>query len=478
MTLKTVFLLAFVFLSVNLFAQTRLVKEKQEINKIIEAHQKELITISDAIWAKAETAFEEYESSKILSDYAEKNGFTVEKGVAGMPTAFVASYGSGKPVIGILGEFDALPGISQKALPTKEALEAGGGGHGCGHNLFGTASLGAAIAIKELMEQGKIKGTIKFFGTPSEEKYFGKIWMVNAGLWDDVDVNMSWHPHASTEADVQSSLALIDFKVEFFGQAAHAAADPWNGRSASDALELYTAGINYYREHVRPSVRMHYHIQDAGAVVNVVPDYSKVWVRIRDSKRSGMLPVYERVKEMAEGAAIMANVEYKISLISGIYEILVNRAGGEILQENLELLGPISYTEEEIAFGKKIQAETGKPQLGLDSNITPLKETRKNPGGGSTDVGDVSWNVANINLRVTTAPKDTPWHSWAVVACGGMSIGHKGMIYAAKAMAMTMFDLYKSPKKVQEVKDEYMTRKGTEVYKAMIPEGPPPIPAK
>ena len=458
-------------------AQKKLPKEKQAIDQSIENHKNDLISISDEIWAKAETAFEEYDSSKILSDYASKNGFTVEKGVAGMPTAFVATYGTGKPVIGILGEFDALPGISQKAVPVKEPLEEGAAGHGCGHNLFGAASLGAAIAIKELIEKGQIQGTIKFFGTPSEEKYFGKIWMVNAGLWDDVDVNMSWHPSAKIESDVQSSLALIDFKVEFFGQAAHAAADPWNGRSASDALELYTSGINYYREHVKPSVRMHYHIQEAGLVVNVVPDYSKLWVRIRDSKRSGMLPVYERVMKMAEGAAIMANVDYKISLISGIYEVLVNRAGGEVLQNNLELLGPINYTQEEIAFGKKIQEVTGKPQVGLDSEIKPLEETRKNPGGGSTDVGDVSWNVPNINLRITTAPKDTPWHSWAVVACGGMSIGHKGMIHAAKAMAMTMFDLYENPKVVQKIKDEYKERKGDEVYKAMIPEGPPPIPS-
>ncbi len=470
-------LLLLILLPTVAIAQKKLPKEKQAIDQSIENHKNDLISISDEIWAKAETAFEEYDSSKILSDYASKNGFTVEKGVAGMPTAFVATYGTGKPVIGILGEFDALPGISQKAVPVKEPLEEGAAGHGCGHNLFGAASLGAAIAIKELIEKGQIQGTIKFFGTPSEEKYFGKIWMVNAGLWDDVDVNMSWHPSAKIESDVQSSLALIDFKVEFFGQAAHAAADPWNGRSASDALELYTSGINYYREHVKPSVRMHYHIQEAGLVVNVVPDYSKLWVRIRDSKRSGMLPVYERVMKMAEGAAIMANVDYKISLISGIYEVLVNRAGGEVLQNNLELLGPINYTQEEIAFGKKIQEVTGKPQVGLDSEIKPLEETRKNPGGGSTDVGDVSWNVPNINLRITTAPKDTPWHSWAVVACGGMSIGHKGMIHAAKAMAMTMFDLYENPKVVQKIKDEYKERKGDEVYKAMIPEGPPPIPS-
>ena len=447
---------------------------KKNIISSIENHQSEIIKISDQIWELAELAFNEYESSKILSDYAEKNGFIVEKGVAGMPTAFVASYGSGKPVISVLGEFDALPGLSQDTTPNKNPLIEGGSGHGCGHNMFGAASLASAIAIKEQIESGDLKGTIKFFGTPSEEKFFGKIWMVEAGLWDDVDVNLSWHPAASTQADVQTSLALIDFKVEFFGQAAHASMDPWNGRSAADALELYTTAINYYREHVHPTVRMHYHIQDGGQVVNVVPDYSKVWVRVRDTKRSGMTPVYERVVEMAEGAAILANVDYKVSLISGIYEVLVNRKGGELMQKNLELLGPIKYTDEEVKFAKEIQASTGKPQLGLDSSIKPLRETLENPGGGSTDVGDVSWNVPNINLGVTTAPVDTPWHSWAVVACGGMSIGHKGTIYAAKAMAMTMSDLFKNKKLVQEINQEYLKRKGDEEYLAMI-DGPAPI---
>ncbi len=461
-------------LSLHCQAQ-KITKNKKAILTSIEKHEKELTALSDNIWALAEEAFLESKSAELLAQYAEKNGFTVERGVAGMPTAFVATYGSGSPVISVLGEFDALPGISQKAQPTKEPLNKGANGHGCGHNLFGTGSLGAAIAIKELIESGELKGTIKFFGTPAEEKFFGKIWMVREGLWDDVDVNLSWHPSAKTQADVQSSLALIDFKVEFFGQAAHASADPWNGRSASDALELYTTGINYYREHVKPTVRIHYHIQDGGQVVNVVPDYSKLWVRVRDTKREGMVPVYERVKAMAEGAAIMANVEYKVSLISGIYEVLVNRAGGEIMQQNLELLGDIAYTPEEIAFGKKIQEVTGKPQIGMDSTIKPLEATKEHPGGGSTDVGDVSWNVANINLSVTTAPKDTPWHSWAVVACGGMSIGHKGMLYASKAMGMTMVDLFENPKLVEEVKAEYKERKGATVYEAMVPEGPPPI---
>jgi aminobenzoyl-glutamate utilization protein B len=473
--MKKIFFLLFGLMATLPAVAQKMTASKKSVLQSVEAHQAELIAISDSIWAMAETAFQETGSSRLLADYAEANGFAVERGVAGIPTAFVATYGTGSPVISVLGEFDALPGISQKAQPEKEPLHPGAAGHGCGHNLFGTASLASAIAIKELIESGKLKGTVKFFGTPAEEKFFAKIWMVKAGLWDDVDVNVSWHPAAQTEADVQSTLSLVDFKVEFFGQTAHASADPWNGRSASDALELYTTGINYYREHIKPTVRIHYHIQDGGQVVNVVPDYARLWVRVRDTKRDGLMPVYERVREMAQGAAIMANVDYKISLISGIYEVLVNRAGGEIMQQNLELLGPITYTDEEQEFAKKIQEATGKPQVGMDSSIQPLKETEEHPGGGSTDVGDVSWNVANINLGVTTAPKDTPWHSWAVVACGGMSIGHKGMLQAAKAMGMTMADLFENPKSLEKVKAEYQMRKGDTKYEPIIPDGPPPI---
>ena len=462
--------------SLNLSAQ-KMSKDKKAVVASVEKHKENLIQISDSIGALAETAFEESISSELLADYAEKNGMTVTRGVADIPTAFVATYGSGKPVISVLGEFDALPGLSQNTVPTKDPRIDGAPGHGCGHNMFGAASLGAAIAIKEQIEAGNIKGTVKFFGTPAEEKFFGKVWMVEAGLWDDVDVNVSWHPSAEIEADVQSGLALVDFMIEFYGQAAHASSDPWNGRSASDALELYTTGINYYREHIKPTSRIHYHIQDGGQVVNVVPDYARLWVRVRDPKRDVMLPTFERVKAMAEGAAIMANVDYKYSLISGIYETLVNREGGKIMQNNLELLGPITYSDEEITYGKAIQEATGKPQVGMDGEVHPLKETEELPGGGSTDVGDVSWNVPNINLGVTVAPKGTPWHSWAVVACGGMSIGHKGMIYASKAMGMTMFDLFDDPKLVEKVKEEFKTRKGDVKYEAMI-DGPPPIPGK
>lgn len=468
--------LALFCLSMPASAQ-KLSKTKKDLIQQIDSHKDELTALSDKIWAAAEVAFEEETSSELLASYAEANGFKVTRGVAGMPTAFVATYGSGAPVIGILGEFDALPGLSQQATPEKSPLEPGAAGHGCGHNLFGTASLAAAIAIKEQMEAGQIKGTIRFYGTPAEEKYFGKLWMIREGLFDDLDVCMDWHPSAETQAEVQSSLALVDFIVEFHGQAAHAAADPWNGRSASDALELYTTGINYFREHIKPSVRIHYHIQDGGQVVNVVPDYSKIWVRVRDSKREGLNPVYEHVKKMAEGAAIMARVDHKVSLVSGIYEILVNRTGGEAMQKNLELLGPITYTDEETAFGKKIQEATGKPQIGMDAAIKPLEPLKETPEGGSTDVGDVSWVVPTIRLGVTVAPKDTPWHSWAVVACGGMSIGHKGMLHAAKSLGMTMIDLYTNPKLLQAVKAEFKERKGDHQYQGLIPDGPPPVAA-
>ena len=272
----TIFLLVFSFLSVQ--SQTANKLKKQLVNSI-DMKTSDLTSLSDKIWEAAEVAFREDKSAEYLIEYAEANGLIVEKGIAGMPTAFTATYGEGKPVIGIIGEFDALPGLSQDTVPHRHELIEGGAGHGCGHNLFGTASLGAAIAIKELIEKGELKGTVKFFGTPAEEKFFGKLWMIRDGVFDDVDICMDWHPADKTEANVQPSLALVDFMVEFTGQTAHASVDPWNARAANDALELYTAGINAYREHVLPSVRMHYHIQDAGKVVNVVPDYSRIWVR-------------------------------------------------------------------------------------------------------------------------------------------------------------------------------------------------------
>jgi len=450
---------------------------KKAVIEAVEEREEDLIRISDEIWALAETALEESQSAALLANYAEDNGMRVERGVAGMPTAFIASYGSGEPVIGILAEFDALPGLSQKTEPTKQVLQAGAAGHGCGHNLFGAGSLGAAVVIKDMIESGELQGTVKLFGTPAEEKYFGKLYFAREGLLDDLDVCLDWHPSAKISANVQSSKALIDFIVEFEGQAAHASSDPWNGRSALDALEFFTMGLNYQREHLRPQARIHYRIMNGGAVVNVVPDYARIWSRVRHSTAEEVRETYTRVQEIARGASIMANVDYKITLVSGLHEVIPNRTGGKTLQANLEALGPLEYSDEEIAFAHGIQAATDKAQTGIDGKVYPLREMAEYPSGGSTDVGDVSWQVPEIRLGVTTAPEDTPWHSWAVVACGGMSIGHKGMIYAAKALAMTMVDLYEDPGLVEAVKAEFRERKGDKKYEAILPDGPPPVPA-
>lgn len=395
-----------------------------------------------------------------------------------MPTAFTAEFGSGKPIIGIMGEYDALPGISQKTQPIKEAYIAGAPGHGCGHNLFGAGSLGAALAIKELMQQGKIKGTVRFYGTPAEEAVGGKIYMAREGMFDDLDVCLDWHPDVEIAASTQSSQAMIDFVVEFKGKAAHAAADPWNGRSAVDGLEAFTDGVNMLREHVRPTVRMHYSIMAGGDVPNVVPEYAKIWMWVRDSKRSVVEEVFGRVKEIAKGAAMIAGVEAKVTVQTGDYELLVNRTGAAALQKNLELLGPIVYTAAEIAFAKKIQEVSGGEQSGLDGAIHPLKETATDPPGGSTDVGDISWIVPEITLVATTAPANTAWHGWAVVACGGMSIGHKGLVIASKSLAMTMVDLFENEQLIKNIRTEFDKRKGGHVYKTYIPEGPPPIPSQ
>jgi aminobenzoyl-glutamate utilization protein B len=447
---------------------------KKEITKSIDKHQDAMIAVSDQIWEAAETSLEEYKSSDYLIQFAEQNGFKVEKGVAGIPTAFMATYGTGKPVIGILGEFDANAGISQKRQPTREARIPGGAGHGCGHNLFGTASLGAAIAIKEQIEEGTLKGTVVFYGTPAEETIFAKVWMAREGLFDDLDVCMDWHPGDGIEAATQSSKALVDFRVKFYGSSSHASSDPWNGKSAVDAMELYTTGLNYYREHIKPTARIHYHIEKAGDVVNVVPDFAQIWTRLRENDRPNVDVLYERAKKIAEGAALMAGVRHEIQLISGIYEIQVNRTGAEVMQNNIETLGPITYTDSEVAYANKILKETNKPLEGLDGEIYPLRPSLP-AQGGSTDVGDVSQLVPTIRMTATVASKGGPWHSWAVVACTGMSIGHKGMLYASKALGMTMVDLFKDPALVKRIKEDFKNNKTNSSYDPRIPAGPPSL---
>ena len=473
--MKTYIFLVLIFCSRFGFAQTN--PNKTSVIASVEKHQQELINLSDSVWKYAETALKEYKSSKALSDYATKQGFRVTTNVDGMPTAFIAEYGSGKPIIGILGEFDALPGLSQKVQPEREALKQGAPGHGCGHNMFGAASLGAATAIKELMAAGKLKGTIRFYGTPAEEDVGGKIYMTRDGMFNDLDICLDWHPDFEIKANMQSSQSMVSLLVEFKGVSAHAASDPWNGRSALDAAEFFTHGVNYYREHVKPTVRMHYVFKKGGDVPNVVPAEASVWIWLRDSKRSGVAVLEKRINEIARGAAMMAGVESNIKLLSGSYDLLVNEAGAKALQSNLEILGPIKYTPEEIDFADRIMKEYGNglEAKGIKGDITPLEVTKPDPEGGSTDVGDVSYVVPEISLLATTAPYKAPWHSWVVVACGGMSIGHKGMLFASKALGITMVDLFENEQLRQTIRKEFEQRKGNQVWKALLPDGPPPV---
>ena len=447
---------------------------KLAVVSAVDRHAADLAALSDRIWAYAEIALREHKSAAALADFAERHGFRVQRGVAGMPTAFVARYGQGRPVIGVMGEYDALPGLSQQAVAERAPLVEGAGGHGCGHNLFGAASLGAAIAIKEQIAAGRLRGTVIFFGTPAEEDIGGKMYMVRDGLFDDVDAVLAWHPSDETQADMTSSQAMVDLAVEFRGTAAHAAYDPWNARSAVDALELFTHGVNLMREHVRPSSRMHYTIVAGGDVPNVVAEYAKAWLWLRDWKRSEVDDLLARVRKLAEGAATMTETSATVTLQGGNWETLLNEPGARLLHANLLWLGPAVYTEQEQAFAKQIQRATGVAEVGMFADVKPLEGQTEE--GGSTDVADVSWAAPTLLVSVATSPLGAPWHAWPVVASGGMSIGHKGMVRAAKVIAATMADLYEQPAALAAVQADFKARKGDTVYRPYIPAGPPPLP--
>lgn len=449
---------------------------KKEAVESIDRQSGQLIELSDQVWAFAETALMEYQSSALLADYAEAQGFEVTRGVAGLPTAFTARYGSGRPVIGIMGEYDALPGISQQASPVKTPLVEGAAGHGCGHNLFGAASLGAAVAIKQLIADGKLEGTVIFYGTPAEESVGGKVYMIREGLFEGTDIAIAWHPENQIRADTASTQAMAEIRIAFEGQAAHAAYDPWNGRSALDAVELTTFAINQMREHVKPSVRMHYTITGGGDVPNVIPEHASLWLWLRDSTHDGVYDLIERARKIVDGAAIATGTTGELKVTAGSYEMLSNLVGARLIQQNFEWLGPMEFDEAETAFARQIQEATGKEQKGMNTLPEPLDENPGEPEGGSTDVGDVSWVVPTLHFSVVTAPAETPWHAWPVVASGGMSIGHKGLLYAAKIMAATLVDLYEDEAARDAIHAEWLEDRGGREYRTFLADGPPPVP--
>ncbi len=466
--------IVFFILSIAVAAQKKSItnpfdKVKVQALQDIQQHYEEYKKTALQIWDYAELGYKEKNSSALLQKLLTDNGFTLDAGVADIPTAFVATYGTGQPVIGILAEFDALPGLSQEAIPERKEIPGRIAGHGCGHHLFGTASAAAGIEIKKLMEEKKFSGTIKVFGCPAEEGGSGKVYMVRAGLFSNVDIAIHWHPGDGNSVTMTSALANSSAKFRFRGLSAHAAGAPDKGRSALDAVEAMDNMVNMMREHVPQETRIHYVITNGGKAPNVVPDFAEVYYYVRHPKRDQVKLIFERVVKAANGAAMGTETTMEYEVIGGTHDLLLNKTLAEAMQKNLEKTGGVTYTMDEVEFAKKIQATFNYkvPGIGNADSIIPLK-MEMDAGGGSTDVGDVSYALPTVGMRGATWVPGTPAHSWQAVACGGTEIGTKGMMVAAKTMVLTAIDLFTDPALIIKAKEEFRKAKGDYKYEALL----------
>ncbi len=447
---------------------------KDQAGLSIQANYELYKKVALTIWNYAESGFKEYKSSNLLQNTLRDNGFLIEAGVAGMPTAFVASYGSGTPIIAILAEFDALPGLSQDSSSSKSPIADKINGHACGHHLFGAGSVASAIAIKTLLKEGKIKGTIKVFGSPAEEGGGGKVYMVREGLFKDVDVAIHWHPSARNAVTFSSALAYKSAKFRFHGLSAHASASPERGRSALDGVEGMDYMVNMMREHIPQETRIHYVITNGGKAPNVVPDFAEVFYYVRNPERALVESIFDRVVKTAEGAALGTETKMDYEVIDGTHDLLINKTLALNMQANLEKVGGLSYTADERIFGKQLQSTfSGKiPSLDSASIIKPL-ETEKNQG--STDVGDVSYVVPTVGLTTATWIPGTPAHSWQAAACGGKDMAVRATILASKAMTYSAIDLFLDPTLITKAKEEFKLLIGNYQYKALLGDRKPAL---
>ena len=466
---------------------------KDRVWNWIEENKQEFIDVADEVWKFAEIGLVETESSKLVAKKLEEHGFKVDLGVAGMPTAIYATWGEGEPILGFQGEYDALPGISNKIKPEKDPLVKGAPGHGCGHNIHGATALACAIALRYLMEDEGIQGTIKFYGTPAEENYGGKVFMVREGLYDDLDACLSHHPSSMNTARLSSSNAVNGVKFVYHGKTAHAAGNPEMGRSSLDAIELMNMGVNFLREHVIPDARIHYVIEEGGGQPNVVPDYARSWYYIRAPERDQLDPIYERILKIAKGAAMMTETELEIQFIDGIYNILPSKSLAELVVKNMKEVGTPEYSEEELEFASKIASQFPKQEKinGLRKAKVPnwekyvdvdLVTDVLDPWGegetspGSSDVGDVSWVCPTLEFSTTCNILGAAGHSWAFVAAAGSTIGHKSLVFAAKTMAGAAVELLTDADLRKKVREEHGERLKDREYKTPLPEGlQPPL---
>jgi aminobenzoyl-glutamate utilization protein B len=440
----------------------------------LQAHYADYQQIAQRIWGFAEVGYKETQSSALLQKTLRAHGFAVQAGVAGIPTAFVATYGSGQPVIGVLAEFDALPGLAQQAIATKTPIAGQDAGHGCGHNLFGTASMATGLEIQKLLKEGKMHGTVKVYGCPAEEGGSGKVYMVREGLFQGVDAVVHWHPSSENAAMTGSYIANKSAKFRFHGIAAHAAAAPERGRSALDGVEAMDNMVNMMREHVPQETRIHYVITSGGKAPNVVPDYAEVYYYVRHPNRAVVQAVFERVTKAAEGAALGTGTTMDYEIIGGTHELLVNQTLAHALQTNLEQVGGVTYTPEEAAFGKQIQESLGAPAPPV-VQAAEIGAYKPRDAGGSSDVGDVSYVVPTVGLTAATWIPGTPAHSWQAVACSGKEIGTKGMMVAAKTMTLTVIDLFTNPELLAKAKEELKQQVGSYVYKPLLGDRKPAL---
>jgi len=461
---------------------------KQDVIQWLEDNRERFIAMSDDIWAHPEIRWEEYRASKLQADFLADEGFTVWS-IEEMPTAFIAEYGQGQPIIGFAGEYDALPGLSQKAQPTREPVEEGGLGHGCGHNLLGVGCLAPAVVIKEWLESTGIQGTVRYYGCPAEEGGSAKAYMARAGAFDDLDVAFNFHPSSFNMAQKDSCVAIVDTRFRFHGRTSHAGGSPHLGRSALDAVELMNVGVNYLREHVTPNVRMHYVITEGGQAPNIVPDLAEVWYYLRAPQVEELQEVIVRVNKIAEGAALMTETTLEIVPGRGSVNVLNNHCLADLQYAAMDEVGAINFTEEEMSFAQRITDEyptemfedsvkdlTGtykikeeiarKPLISQNTKVMDVGVIRT----GSTDVGDMSWCVPLSMLRTACFPLAAPGHSWGNAATSGMSIGHKGMMHAAKIMALAAMDCYSDPTYVQKAREEFEKTIQKRPYKSLLQE--------
>lgn len=460
---------------------------KAKALKWISQNESHIIDTSSKIWNYAELGYQEHKSSELLISELRKDGFTVETGVANIPTAFVATYGSKKPVIGVMGEFDALTGLSQKTLPIKEPVIEGGNGHGCGHNIHGTSAMAGAIAAKKALESVGNIGTIKFFGCPAEEMGSGKVFMVRDGIFDGIDAALSHHPGSMNFASMASCNANNVVKFHFYGISSHAGASPDQGRSALDAVELMDAGVNFMREHVVQEARVHYVIENGGTQPNVVPSYARSWYMIRAPERDQVDYIYNWIIDISKGAAQMTRTTTKVEFLKGIYNRVPSRMLTDVVTRNMRELGSPEYKDEELQFAheisKTIPLEMKKDELRRSrrpgwEKLMDVELDRTIPDawdeglvkGSSTDVADVSWKAPTLEFETACRVIGTPGHSWQATAQHGMGIGHRGLIFASKVIATSVLDLLLNPTVLKKAQDEHKERLGGRVYQPPIPK--------